>query len=141
MTYHEAFWGATAAAAPIIALAAVAQDPGAGSWATLTLTLKPAWWVWLKPDDEDSDDEDSAARLKSTIFAIRVLTISNVIAQAALLAVSLSALAAAQNVVPPWVAIVGAVGGILLLAYTLIRSANVRKSLERLGDRVRQHDE
>ncbi len=97
--------------------------------------------MWLKPDDKDSDDKDSARKLRSVIVTIRVLTISNVIAQAALLAVSLSALAVAQNVMPPWAAIILAVGGILLLAYTLIKSANVRKGLERLGDRVKQHNE
>jgi uncharacterized membrane protein len=50
----------------------------------------------------------------------------NVIVQAGLLAVSLAALAYDQDVVPPWVAIILAVVGILLLAWTLMAGAYIR---------------
>jgi len=45
-------------------------------------------------------------------------TLVNLVVQAGLLAVSLSALAYQQNVMPPWLAIFLAVGGILLLAWS-----------------------
>jgi hypothetical protein len=54
------------------------------------------------------------------------LTVFDVTVQAGLLGVSLSALAAGRNVMPPWVAVVLAVGGILLLALTLVWGAALR---------------
>jgi CHASE2 domain-containing sensor protein len=63
--------------------------------------------------------------MRKGAWAVRVtrrnvrLCYANLIAQAALLAVSLAALAYSRDFVPPWLAIVVAVGGVALLAWTL----------------------
>lgn len=59
------------------------------------------------------------------------LCYANLIAQAVLLAVSLAALACNRDVVPPWLAIVVTVGGVGLLAWTLLRGAAIRPDAER----------
>jgi hypothetical protein len=56
---------------------------------------------------------------------------ANLIAQAALLAVSLAALAYTRDFVPPWLAIVVAVGGVALLTCTLLRGTGIRYNAER----------
>jgi hypothetical protein len=50
----------------------------------------------------------------------------NLILQAALLAISLVSLAEAANLVPPWLAIVAAVGGLLLLAASSLGGVYLR---------------
>jgi hypothetical protein len=63
-------------------------------------------------------------RLMRLGWAVRVtrrnvrLCYANLITQAALLAVSLATLAYSRDFVPPWLAIVVAVGGVGLLAWT-----------------------
>jgi hypothetical protein len=64
------------------------------------------------------------------VATLRALGQVNVIVQAGLLGLSLSALATGGNVTPPWVASVLAVGGILLLAWSLRRSDAIRQKLE-----------
>lgn len=59
------------------------------------------------------------------------LCYANLIVQAALLAVSLAALGYSREFVPPWPAIVVAVGGVGLLAWTLLRGAAIRVRVER----------
>jgi hypothetical protein len=59
------------------------------------------------------------------------LCYANLIAQAALLAVSLAALVYSRDFVPPWLAIVVAVGGVALLAWTLLRGTAIRDEVER----------
>lgn len=54
-------------------------------------------------------------------------TAGNLIVQAGLLAVSLSALAYRRDVMPAWVAIVLAVGGILLLAWSTGMAVQYRR--------------
>ena len=55
------------------------------------------------------------------------LTMSGVLG---LLALSLTALTYNRDLVPPWVAITMAVGGILLLAWTLVAGASFREESE-----------
>lgn len=59
--------------------------------------------------------------------AIVVVSFVNVLVQAGLLALSLSALATSQNVTPPWVAIVMAVAGMLLLLWTVTSVGLMRR--------------
>jgi hypothetical protein len=59
------------------------------------------------------------------------LCYANLMAQAALLAVSLVALAYSRDFVPPWLAIVVAVGGVGLLAWNLLRGVGIRYWVER----------
>jgi hypothetical protein len=58
------------------------------------------------------------------------LCYANLIVQAALLAVSLAALAYTRDFAPPWLAIIIAVGGVALLAWTLLRGAGIRDRVE-----------
>lgn len=111
MSYHEAFWLATAAAAPVIALAAVVALP---DMADATREASNA--------AQDAVRYSVEARFESSSRAARsqYATLGIVLAQAALLAVSLSALATHRDVMPAWVAIVLAVSGIMLLTVTTL---------------------
>jgi hypothetical protein len=191
--FHESFWLAAGAAAPVITLAAVVALPDSSAalrgafalrWtaelrkqeaearkreAMLLDALKaedeatrrlaelrkeasrssdPAIRSLAEPHREtdvpsldenlirairDVSDEVPAGRKKASAkglyeSAMLILRISlgNVIIQAGLLAVSLAALAYHRDVVPPWMAIVLAVGGILLLAWTSVAGALIR---------------
>jgi hypothetical protein len=64
------------------------------------------------------------------VGTLRTLGWVNMIVQAWLLGSSLSALSTGGNVTPPWVASVLAVGGILLLAWTLQRGDTIRRQLK-----------
>jgi len=121
MTYHESFWLATGAAAPVIALAAVVALSDA---LQTERDAKSPYGIW--------------AASWGTATVTSMISILNVIVQAALLAVSLSALAYGQNVMPPWVAIVLAVGGILLLGWTLAIGAAIRRKLGELEKRFKR---
>ena len=74
--------------------------------------------------------------------------IVNVLLRAGLLAVSLTALSYGRNVMPPWVAVVMAVGGILLLAITVSAVPEYRnlralfsKELSKIKDLDRPDDD
>lgn len=89
-------------------------------------------------DPEKAGLEMRVQRLKRSV---RVTTrnarlcFANLIVQAALLAVSLAALAYGRDFVPPWLAIVVAVGGVALLAWTQLRGTGIRTEVERaMGD-------
>jgi hypothetical protein len=122
VAFHKSFWVATSAAAPVIALAAVVALPDASA-------MLDAASRQLRQTRRLTDDHagfDFRARIILAIlqaswlywFLVWGATVVNLIVQAGLLAVSLSALAFQQNVMPPWVAIALAVGGILLLAWS-----------------------
>ena len=82
----------------------------------------------MRTSTEQSRAEESVARtLYRLAGANRLGSVANLILQAGLLAVSLWTLAYDQDVVPPWVAIVLAVGGILLLAWTLTLAGWLRR--------------
>jgi hypothetical protein len=130
-------------AAPVIALAAVvalpssvsalvdaevalAQSAKAGPALKFERSLLPALTM----------NEHEAHRRLGTIGRwIRILTVANMIIQAGLLAVSLSALAVGRDVMPPWIAIVLAVGGILGLAQTLTWFAYFRKTSRHVDEK------
>lgn len=131
VSYHETFWLAAATAAPVIALAAVVAMPDvsiaayeideAASDAMPAATEAHALLTQIFEKAHEGRDEPFEMRplTKERVSAVPgIATFVNVLVQAALLAVALSALATAHNVLPPWVAIVLAVGGILLLTVT-----------------------
>jgi hypothetical protein len=126
------FWVATAAAAPVIALAAVVALPD-----LTTAEFEVVKRLYDKAIADGVKDagffhEPRAERLLRNARIARGMTMANVIIQAVLLAVALGALATDQNLMPPLAAVVLAVGGILLLSWT-IRGATT------LGERQRDY--
>ena len=120
MAFHEGFWLVAGTAAPVVALAAVV---------TLGETLREniasiAEAMPLLDAQVNSADRLKGSRLTTTTIRatkqLYAVGLSNVLLQAALLAVSLVSLADDANLVPPWIAIVAAVGGLLLLAFSAL---------------------
>ena len=137
MSYHESFWLATSAAAPVIALAAVVALPDAsaavyGAMDRVGVTSRPNLKDPVTLKEIRPNGLDWAERLWGKARVISIVSFFNVIIQAGLLAVSLSALASEQNVMPPWGAIIPAVGGILLLAWALAAGATLRRRFQEL---------
>ena len=146
MSFHENFWLAASAAAPVITLAIVVAIPDAAN-----MRFRAAGAMRAAEDQRrvsevsgphDRPDRDSARdrageSLWATRWAVQVtrwnvrLCYANLIAQAVLLAFSLAALAYGLDLVPPWLAIVVAVGGAGLLAWSLLRGAGIRDGVER----------
>jgi hypothetical protein len=133
VAFHESFWVATSAVAPVIALAAVVALP--------ELTLVGRIGI-LRTRIEQREHEDSLwpvrnFLLRATRYAWKwaliawLATLVNLIIQASLLAVSLCALAFKQDIMPFWLAILLATGGILILALSTLVSAEQRWTLER----------
>ncbi len=87
------------------------------------------------PSPEDHGLRDSFVRsaqdIRKWAWIAWLVTFGNLIIQAGLLAVSLYALASKQDIIPLWLAICLATGGILLLALTNMVSVQQRWSLER----------
>jgi len=151
VSYQESFWLATSAAAPVIALAAVVAVPDATDVRDAALSAFsrraqrqaehvqrleqnfPAELVQRLGGGVDPSVE-SAGRLWRTGAALRWAALINLLVQAGLLAVSLTALAIGGDVVPPWVAIVLAVSGVLILAWTVTMGVELRKELAWLRD-------
>ena len=134
MSYHEAFWLATAAAAPVIVLAVVVARPDvdAAAYAALRRSAQPGNVESGDSENRDIEQQKRDYAMHQMLSAITFGYVStlNVFMQAGLLAVSLSALATGRNIMPPWVAIVLAVSGILLLSEILRRSAAIGRSAE-----------
>lgn len=163
VAFHESFWLATSAAAPVIALAAVVALPdlSASPRAVLVLRAEVALqraYDEIKRRTKVSGDTSALSadllksvtdgprnslaeelglsaeppwdRLRTLARLHQWLSFGNVITQAGLLAMSLAALAYARDVVPVWVAIILAVGGILLLAWTSVAGASIRIQLK-----------
>jgi hypothetical protein len=130
VAFHESFWVATSAAAPVIALAAVVALPDASTIAHIA----SGNWYRTRVRYRDTRRhptagvEITAARLTRwqawlTWWAIFV----NLIVQAGLLAMSLSALAYNHDVMAPPAAIILAAGGILILAWSTMSAFNLGK--------------
>lgn len=139
MAFHEGFWLVAGTAAPVVALAAVvsigdALREGIASIAEATplLDAQANSAGRLKGDRLTSTTTRAARRLYA-------LGLSNLFLQAALLAVSLVSLADDANLVPPWIAIVAAVGGLLLLAFSALGAVQLRWTrMNALAERPRQ---
>jgi len=136
------FWGATSAAAPVIALATVVAIPDASVISSLILAARavdeempsdpedPAWTDW------NAKRKAAISRMKKVRRVMFVLGIS-ILAQALLLGGSLAALATGQNVqnnVLTWAAILVAVYGILLLAWATVSMTQIRHWAWRLAN-------
>jgi hypothetical protein len=128
------FWGATSAAAPVIALAAVVAIPDASFSTSLILAARaideampsepedPAWTDW---NAKHKSAIDQMKRLRRVIYALGI----DIVAQALLLGISLAALATGQNTqntVLTWAAIFVAFSGILLLAWAAVNITQIR---------------
>ena len=142
---YESFWLATAAAAPVIALAAVVALPDTSALAKKPFlsalddwfdnpamirstmlaagAVGPALEVLQGIDFSDTKAEVKKMRtyvlLRVVAAAIRWVCICNVMMQATLLAFSLATLAYNVDVMSRWLAIVLTVSGILLLTVTV----------------------
>jgi len=132
VAYHEAFWVVTGTAAPVIALAAILS---VGESATVGRNLGRFIWNAKRHPDRyrDNNEDDTAwdqrlgtAHTARTYSMLKYLAAErNLASQAALLAMSLVSIDGADNSVPPWLAIVLAVGGIVLLLVVSRWSAGV----------------
>jgi hypothetical protein len=149
VSFHENFWLAASTAAPVITLAVVVVIPDTAGIrfqaerkkrALLDLVASTSSAASTETPPVPTADPDRAALERQRIrleWAVRVtrrnvrLCYANLMAQAALLAVSLVALAYSRDFVPPWLAIVVAVGGVGLLAWNLLRGAGIRYWVER----------
>jgi hypothetical protein len=79
---------------------------------------------------ESLEDNDRYAEVTRRAAMNAVWSSINVLVQSGLLAVSLTALAYDRDIVPPWLAIVLAVGGLLLLAWTVVSGAAIRSQID-----------
>ena len=116
VAFHEGFWVATSAAAPVIALAAIVAIPDLAGHVTMT-SRDVDTATGQRPGRPDSSDPVmSLARgaRRWSVMAL-VVTLVNLLAQAALLALSLWSLAYNQDVMPPPTAIILPVFGVLAL--------------------------
>jgi hypothetical protein len=142
VSFHENFWLAASTAAPVITLAVVVVIPDMAGIRFHAERKKRALLELVDDTASVAAAETSplpAANphqptldwaLKVTRRNVR-LCYANLMAQAALLAVSLAALAYSRDFVPPWLAIIVAVGGVGLLAWNLLRGAGIRYWVER----------
>jgi hypothetical protein len=127
VSFHENFWLAASAAAPVITLAIVVAIPDAANMRFRAAGAMRAAEDQRRvsevsgPHDRPSRDsvrDRAGESLWATRWAVQVtrwnvrLCYANLIAQAVLLAFSLAALANGLDLVPPWLAIVVAVGGV-----------------------------
>ncbi len=147
MSYHEAFWVVAGTAAPVIALAALValpdtsdmyEDLGQAMLDESLLSIKQFYALHQVDFDTQlakeyrkligAPDELVESRFfKYFTTVIRLSAIGNVFLQAGLLAAGLAALAYDRDVIPPWIAVILAVGGVLLLAGIVSAIAKYRK--------------
>ena len=129
---HESFWVATSAVAPVIALAAVVALPDVALIGKATVLRDMI--QRRQPSDQDRAKQTllvgEAQNTRKWAWTAWMITLANLIIHAGLLVVSLCALALRQDIMPFWVAIFLASGGILLLALSTFCSAVARWNLE-----------
>jgi hypothetical protein len=133
--FHESFWVITGTAAPVIALAIIVALADA----------KRGWFGMLETGHRLAQEANVVrseqarylfARALRVTFGFRVVATVNLLLQAGLLAVSLVSVAGQENLIPPWLAIVAAVGGLLLLAISSVFlpiGPQVKQALDRLS--------
>lgn len=136
MAFNANFWLASSAAAPVIVLAAVVTLPDAtdvlsfGAYRSFKATTDKILDQHRLTGHRDIEDIEHVQHYMEWAFFVWILDIVNVIGQAGLLAVSLLALAYSRAMLPAWLAIVLAVGGVLVLAFTLIVGLFLRREQE-----------
>jgi hypothetical protein len=152
VAFEVNLWLATSAAAPVIALAAVVALPD-----TLGVVVKAKRQraiarfeilvEFMNPPAGSSeptapielDSASSVTAVNKVVMAARIIrmtSVFNVILQAVLLAGSLAALAYNRNIGPPWVAILLAVGGVVILAITVSTVPSYQRALENARKRA-----
>ena len=121
------FWLVAGTAAPVVALAAVVSL-GDAQREHIASIGKATALIYGEESSGDDRIKGMVLTNKTIKAAKRLYSIglANVWLQAALLAVSLVSLARKGNLVPPWIAIVAAVGGLLLLAYSALGAVQLR---------------
>jgi hypothetical protein len=111
--YHETFWVAVSAAAPVIALAAIV----ALGDATADASRGRQWMIdhpsWTRPPEKRALVRAGGKAVTNIGLAIGVLCVLNTILQAVVLAFSLSSLASGVDEMPTAVAIAAEVAGII----------------------------
>lgn len=147
MSYHEAFWIVAGTAAPVIALAALValpdtsdiyQDLGQALLDEQLSSIKQFYALYQVNFDTElakeyrkllgpPDELVESRFFKNFATVIRLGAVGNVFLQAGLLAACLAALAYDRDVIPPWIAVILAVGGVLLLAGIVSALAKYRK--------------
>ena len=159
MTFQESFWLAASTAAPVIALAAAVAVPDSATAVRMVSVLwfpsearkrfsqlledrnSPSLDKVSKSEPEDLEGKSldevyqtlthiPLNKLYSRAINNQRLSLFNVIIQAILLAISLTALGYDEDIIPQWAAIILAVGGILLLVQTLATGAFIRTQLD-----------
>jgi hypothetical protein len=163
MDFDSDFWLATAAAAPVIALAAIVAVPDAlgmsdemlGVFDRINGLLETVHWGAL--ETKTSADQSSAAdlvenelrlaqaELTSDAKRLRVVPSiftwvanGNVLIQTLLLGFSLAALGSGGDVVPQGLAIAAAVLGLFLLSVTVQATAEYRRMIRRMATPMRE---
>lgn len=118
MTFHETFWVVTGSTAPVIALAAIisakdiAHDTG-------VITDPVGELVAAHVTGPKMEQAHSYYRRWALVgYGQWLAQLVNVCLQALLLTVSLLSIAYQRNVLPVWVGVAVAVGGVVLLAVT-----------------------
>lgn len=119
VTFHEAVWVVAGTAAPVIALAEVVS---------LADTVRESLDFFTDFMDGSLERDHVPSTSRHWLYERRQrqtlwtegIGLFNLLLQAALLAVSLTSLAYQTNFIPLWLAIVAAVGGLLLLAAATI---------------------
>ena len=152
MTFDNAdFWVVAGTAAPVVALAAVVSlgdglRTNTEAFGEALQALRDSQRVGVLQDREtQAEIEANAARVpadrrevselatdqfrkdaaKATTWLIGI-GLANLFLQAGLLAVALVSLTDGASLVQPWIAIVAAVGGLVLLAIGALRAAHLR---------------
>jgi hypothetical protein len=119
--YHEVFWVAVAAAAPIIALAAI-----------IAFSDQMARLGDLYPDArklyDDGHRDLSRAYTRSNITAT-LLSLGNTVAQTVVLGIALSSLGGSVNEIPAWSAIALEVAGLAAVATVALVGVVIRAAI------------
>ena len=146
VAFEQNFWLATSAAAPVIALAVIVALPDTSGVIVESMRQRAIARFEIVVDIMNPPDGStpattaldvaegaaSVAAVSKVVAAariIRITSVCNVILQAGLLAGSLAALAYNRNIGPPWVAILLAVGGIVILAMTVSAVTSYQRAL------------
>lgn len=130
--YHETYWIAVSAAAPVIALSAIVAmaDVGAISSASRQWQIEHPPWTCPEESQELANKIGHLAWDMLT-FAARLAWFCMAL-QATVLAFSLSSLAGRIDEMPTWVAIAGEVASIVALSGVARNSITARYSLDDL---------
>lgn len=124
--YHETFWIAVTAAAPVIALAAIVAFSDSSANASRMRQWQVDRPLWTFPD-ENRDLARAKARTAAGLGqVVALLCVCNTVLQAVVLAFSLSGLASRVDEMPPEVAIAAEVAGLAALASGAVVAAACR---------------